>query len=362
MNKLELRFKPVDLTTVEDNGGLRVNGYVNLTEQTSEVLHTNRGHQFVEKISKGAFSKALQRATEIDFLVEHDNERILSSTRNNSLNLVEDDKGLFMSATISPTTWGKDYYTLIKDNIIKNFSFGFIALEDEWQERNDGLLERTVYDLDLFEVSLVKNPAYTQSYVEARGLDYMTTDEVLQRGEKMSVIDKEKREITVEDKEDIKEDVVSSEEEIKRLADSFEELVQTLRDKQLLLDDESDKEEEKDEDAEELDGEDEEELEEEERALPDDVQEDEDEKDEESLKNTILGLEMKIEKVYSMLEEVLIDKNIEKDEEDEEKEEKILEEQEEKKQEKKEKNEEKKEDPENLKKLKEKIANLDKYE
>lgn len=354
MNKLELRFKPVDLQTTEENEELKVEGYVNLTEQTSELLSTHTGHRFVEKISRGAFNNAIRKAEEIDFLVEHDKQKILASTRNNSLNLVEDDKGLFMSATISPTTWGKDYYTLIKDGIIKNFSFGFRALIDDWSERADGILERTVSELELFEVSLVKNPAYTQSFVEARSTDYFTVDEVLERGENMA-----------ENKKEILEDVEEKEENaIEELSRKFDDLVGLLKGKHLLLDsietEEIVIEEDNKEEKEEIEDVEKEENEEEERALPEDVEDDEEEKDEESLKSTILGLEMKIEKVQDMLIEVLEDKvrEEEKDEEEDKKEQK-----EELEQEKEEKKEETKESTsDNLKKLQDTLAGLEEYD
>ena len=49
-------------------------------------------------------------------------------------------------------------------------SFGFIVREDKWEEI-DGDTIRTVKELDLFEVSVVENPAYAQSTVSARGYE-----------------------------------------------------------------------------------------------------------------------------------------------------------------------------------------------
>ena len=65
----------------------------------------------MKKISKGAFQRAIDKnlneSKDIDFLAEHKRELILSSTRNNSLKLHEDDVGLFMEATITPNILGK---------------------------------------------------------------------------------------------------------------------------------------------------------------------------------------------------------------------------------------------------------------
>ncbi|MDN4493362.1 phage major capsid protein [Ureibacillus aquaedulcis] len=166
---MELRVQSVELTSNED-GSMTVSGYVNKTNQFSNVLGTTK--KFKEKIAKGAFHRAIQNAQkDIDFLAEHNNKKILASTRNGSLELREDDKGLFMSATIAPTSWGKDYYELIKCGILKNMSFGFRTVKDNWRNISPGLFERTIEELELFEVSVVRDPAYSNSTIAARGID-----------------------------------------------------------------------------------------------------------------------------------------------------------------------------------------------
>lgn len=166
---MELRVLDAELTS-KDDGTMTVSGYVNKTEQFSNVLGMTK--KFVEKIAKGAFTRAIQNSKrDIDFLAEHQKEKILSSTRNDSLILREDDEGLFMEATITPTSWGKDTYTLINSQIYKNMSFGFRTIKDSWKPTASGVHERTIEELELFEVSVVKDPAYSQSTIAARGID-----------------------------------------------------------------------------------------------------------------------------------------------------------------------------------------------
>lgn len=171
--KMELRFNQADMTT-NDDGSLTVSGYVNRTEEQSKML--GRNQKFKEIIKRGAWQRAIDRAPEIHFLAEHDKSKILSSTRNGSLELREDENGLYMEAKISPTSWGKDYYQLIKDGILNNMSFGFRAIKDSWRNMGDHF-ERTVNDLELFEVSVVRDPAYASSSISARGID-LVEDEV----------------------------------------------------------------------------------------------------------------------------------------------------------------------------------------
>lgn len=173
--KMELRVNQTNIEANED-GSMTVNGYVNKTEQFSEML--GRNEHFKEKISRGAFKRAIEKAKEIHFLAEHDGEKILASTRNGSLQLSEDTNGLYMSATVSPTSWGKDYYELIKSGILKNMSFGFRSIKDSWKKTTQGYFERTIHELELFEVSVVRDPAYSQSSISARGIDIVEEVEV----------------------------------------------------------------------------------------------------------------------------------------------------------------------------------------
>src|SRR5690606_7363150 len=154
--EMELRVNSAQLTGNQD-GSLKVSGYVNKTEQLSEILGVTK--RFKEKIARGAFSRAIKKAgRDIDFLSEHKADKILASTRNNSLQLTEDEQGLFMEATITPTTWGKDAYELINSGIFRNMSFGFRTIKDTWKKIESNLYERTIEELELFEVSVVKDP------------------------------------------------------------------------------------------------------------------------------------------------------------------------------------------------------------
>jgi HK97 family phage major capsid protein/HK97 family phage prohead protease len=170
MTKLELRQIDVELSGAkEESGDLVVSGYVNQTGQWSQPL--GREKRFVEKIEPGTFKRAIDKGNDIHFLAEHDNKLLLASTKNDSLILREDDKGLYMEARISPTSWGKDYHQLITDGLLTSMSFGMGVSADRWEKRSDGLYERSISDLTLAEVSVVRNPAYVQSSIQARSIE-----------------------------------------------------------------------------------------------------------------------------------------------------------------------------------------------
>ncbi|MED3788527.1 phage major capsid protein [Peribacillus frigoritolerans] len=183
--KMELRVQDSELRSNED-GTMSVSGYVNLTEQLSETLGVTK--RFKEKIARGTFSRAIRNATkDIDFLSEHKQDKILASTRNNSLQLKEDEQGLFMEATITPTSWGKDAYELIKSGIHRNMSFGFRTISDSWKPTASGIFERTITEMELMEISVVKNPAYSQSTISSRGIDLIEEVEIPEIEEKQEV-------------------------------------------------------------------------------------------------------------------------------------------------------------------------------
>ena len=187
MNNIELRLNDFSLEQNESDEFV-VSGYVNEVNKFSHLLGSRK--KFKERIKPGAFERALGKGNDIHFLAEHDSNKILASTRNNSLTLVEDEKGLYMSAKISETSFGKDYYTLIKDGILRNMSFGFSVVKDKWKKLNDGTFTRDVEDLILYEVSVVTNPAYPQSAIAARGLHLVEDVEI--REEDIEMEEKEK--------------------------------------------------------------------------------------------------------------------------------------------------------------------------
>lgn len=191
INQFELRFNNTEFSSSDE--GLKVSGYVNKTNQLSQELGLKK--KFKERILPGAFRKALQRANEVHFYAEHDPSKILASTRNGSLSLREDDKGLYMEATIEDTSWGRDYYQLIQSSILRNMSFGMRVAKDSWKKLTDGTYERSIEDLDLFEVSAVRSPAYVQSSIAARSIEVV---------EDVEIPEEEKREMTIQEQIEMK--------------------------------------------------------------------------------------------------------------------------------------------------------------
>ena len=98
-----------------------------------------------------------------------------------------------MEAKIVPTSYGRDYFSLINSEILQNMSFGFRTIKDNWKSTNSGVYERTIEELELFEVSVVRDPAYSQSTISARGIDLVTEVEIptnIEIKEEKNIMDK----------------------------------------------------------------------------------------------------------------------------------------------------------------------------
>lgn len=147
----------------EDN--VEISGYVNAIERKSKPLMSRIG-QFVERICKGAFKKAIQRNKNIKLLLNHDWNRDLGGTKDGNLTLTEDNIGLHARATITD----KDVIEKARNGSLVGWSFGFNDREVE-NSVEHGMPTRDVKDLDLFEVSILdrtKTPAYEGTLLSVR--------------------------------------------------------------------------------------------------------------------------------------------------------------------------------------------------
>lgn len=147
------------------DGFVEIEGYVNAIERNSRILQSRIGN-FTERICKGAFDNAIKRNGDIHILLNHDWQRDLGSTKQGNLELCEDAIGLKARATVTDPEVIKS----AKNGDLVGWSFGFKDREVE-QKTVDGVLERAVKDLDLFEVSILdrtRQPAYEGTLITAR--------------------------------------------------------------------------------------------------------------------------------------------------------------------------------------------------
>lgn len=147
---------------------VEIEGYVNAIERDSKPLWSRVG-QFIERICKGAFKKALKRNDDVHILLNHDWSRDLGSTKQGNLELEEDNIGLRVRACITDPEVVKK----ARSGELVGWSFGF-SDRDVINSIRDGMPHRAVKDLDLAEVSILdkrKSPAYEGTLISARSED-----------------------------------------------------------------------------------------------------------------------------------------------------------------------------------------------
>lgn len=153
---------------VRDNK-IIIDGYVNAVDRFSKILYDKRG-QFVEKIMPSVFRRALEKNDAVKVLLNHDYDKELANTKDGSANLYEDNIGLRAIVEITDA----DVIEKAKKKKLRGWSFGFACNKDEEVINKNGLRERSVRDIDLFEVSIIddkKIPAYIGTSIELRGND-----------------------------------------------------------------------------------------------------------------------------------------------------------------------------------------------
>lgn len=95
-----------------------------------------------------------------------DNFLILARTRNQSLQLTVDNKGLKVRAKLIDTTNNRDIYKMIKEGLLDKMSFAFVVKKREYDYEND--IRRITAIDKLFDVSVVDVPAYDSTEINAR--------------------------------------------------------------------------------------------------------------------------------------------------------------------------------------------------
>lgn len=195
---MEFRIKDVNLQA-EDDGLLKVGGYINVTERESEMLYSKkRGKWFKEIMKRGVFQRAIEKAKEIPLLFEHDWGKQLATTENSTLTLKEDNVGLKFEAVIED----RSIYEQVKAGVINSCSFGFRALEEAVEPISSRLERRFVSGIELLEVSLVKNPAYVGSLAEVRAYEEEVANEEVATEEITEVEPEAKEEVATPEVEE----------------------------------------------------------------------------------------------------------------------------------------------------------------
>jgi HK97 family phage prohead protease len=153
-----------ELRAEEADGKKVICGHAAVFDSWSETL--GGFFPFKEKVRAGAFQRSIDK-DDIRALFNHDANHVLGRNRAGTLELTEDEKGLFVRIMPPDTQWARDLQISIARGDISQMSFGFTVEKDEWSTAN-GVDTRELIEVRLFDVSPVTFPAYTQTDVGVR--------------------------------------------------------------------------------------------------------------------------------------------------------------------------------------------------
>ncbi len=155
VNRFELREAPAD-------DGWFVEGYA-LTYDQPTVLYEQGGIQYKEMID----SRALTQTEMNDVIFNYDHAgKVMARTRNGTLELQPDQRGLFIRARLDGTEEGRRLYEEIRGGYVDRMSFSFAVSEEKYDKANRMRIITGIRRL--YDVSAVSIPAYDTTSIQAR--------------------------------------------------------------------------------------------------------------------------------------------------------------------------------------------------
>lgn len=156
-------------TRNEQDGSMVVEGYAAIFDSPTVLWESNNGWQYIEVIERSAFNGA--NMSDVILNYNHmDNAFVLARTKNSTLQLTVDSKGLRVRAEIADTMAGNDVFKLVKRGDLSQMSFAFDVNSESWEDDNVNKksVRRITGIKNLYDVSIVDRPAYDDTYIEAR--------------------------------------------------------------------------------------------------------------------------------------------------------------------------------------------------
>lgn len=161
----QVRSVPGEFQTRNDDGRMSIEGYFAVFNSIYEIAPG-----MTESIAPGAFSNTL--AGDIRALINHDTTLVLGRTKAHTLQLKEDERGLWGHIDINPNDGDAvNLYERVSRGDVDQCSFGFNIRSQDTDIREDGSVHWTIRDVELFEVSCCTFPAYEETNISARSAE-----------------------------------------------------------------------------------------------------------------------------------------------------------------------------------------------
>lgn len=162
MNNRQVRAITSEFVTRDDSDNPSIEGYFAVFNSNYEICQG-----MTESVAPGAFANSI--SGDIRALINHDTTLVLGRTSAHTLELREDEHGLWGKITVNPNDGdAMNLYERVKRGDVNGCSFGFEIVKEDSEVRNDGSVHWTIRDVNLFEVSCCTFPAYESTNISAR--------------------------------------------------------------------------------------------------------------------------------------------------------------------------------------------------
>lgn len=173
MSKVKNEQRFIEMRAVDnDDGKMIIEGYAIIYEQPATHVYGSR--KFTEIIKRGA----LDYTDMADVVLRYNHNDtcfIMARTRNNSLQLIKDEKGLKIIAELIDTQSNRDIYKSIQEGLIDKMSFSFTVSSggDNWTYGDEETLRTVTNIKKLYDVSVVDIPFYDTTSIFARSFELL---------------------------------------------------------------------------------------------------------------------------------------------------------------------------------------------
>lgn len=158
----QIRSVSSEFKTRQDGENLKIEGYFAVFNSNYDIAPG-----MSESIAPGAFKNTL--AGDIRALVNHDSTLVLGRTTAHTLEVREDEHGLWGSIDINPNdSDAMNAYERVKRGDVSQCSIGFDIISEETELRENGEIHWTMTEMKLYEVSVCTFPAYESTNIDAR--------------------------------------------------------------------------------------------------------------------------------------------------------------------------------------------------
>ena len=177
MKKNEHERRLIEIRAVDsDEDKMLIEGYAITFDQPA--THQYGSRKFTEVIKSGALDKTDMKDVPLRYN-HNDNVMVMARTRNRSLKLIKDQKGLKVEADLLDTQSNRDLYKGIKEGLIDKMSFAFTVADkgDTWTYGEKETVREINNIARLYDVSVVDTPFYDSTSIYARSFELLDSEE-----------------------------------------------------------------------------------------------------------------------------------------------------------------------------------------